>query len=432
MYSRNTSTNVGEQGGNPWIVFFFITSIFLVTTVEWDTSRVLYSPDLDARAAGVERVDFLEKGSPLRRMTYPLLGLYGLLSLMQSGIGRLAPRSRLGWLVVFCVAWAFLSVTWSDDVGLTVRRLISFGMFCLGSLALGRRLSPRQIGSFLLFLTGAFVLLGVIAEIDLGTFSPMTSGYRFTGTQHPNSQAICCSVLLLSSVYLADVSRERRRFFLSIAGLAFVLLVLTKSRTSFAATMVALILLKSISQKKSKSTALIVVGTLLLAASVMVMGDRAISALGSGVNLGRSAEGVTTLNSRTWLWMECRGYAGQRPILGYGFNGFWTPERVTKISESQGWGLGSAHSIYIDLLLNLGMVGFFGFVMVIVTATLRARSALTQTGDRGYAFLLAFLIFYSLHGLLESIFINPGYAAFMSMVVFSHLAFSDFYDRISG
>ncbi len=432
MYSPNTSTNFGVQRGNPWIVFLFITSIFLVTTVEWDTSRVLYSRDLDARAAGAERVNFLEKGSPLRRMTYPLLGLYGLLSLMRSGNGRPSPQGRLGWFVLFCVAWAFLSVTWSDDVGLTVRRLISFGMFCLGSLALGFRLSPRQIGSFLLFLSGAFVLLGVIAEIDQGTFSPMTSWYRFTGTQHPNSQAICCSVLFLSSVYLADVSRERRRFFLSIAAVAFVFLVLTKSRTSFAAAMVAVILLKSISQKKSKSTAIIFIVTLLLAVSVMVMGDRAISALGSGVNLGRSSEGVSTLNSRTWLWMECRGYAGQRPVLGYGFNGFWTPDRVTQISESQGWGLGSAHSIYIDLLLNLGMVGLLGFIMVIVTAMLRARWALTQTGDRGYAFLLAFLVFYSLHGLLESIFINPGYAAFMSMVVFSHLAFSNHCDRISG
>jgi exopolysaccharide production protein ExoQ len=392
---------------------------------------VLYSPNLDARAAEVERVDFLQKGSPLRRMTYPLLGLYGLLSLVQSGIGRPSPRGRLGWLIVFCVCWAFLSVTWSDDVGLTIRRLISFGMFCLGSLALGWRLSPRQIGSFLMFLSGAFVLVGLVAEIDLGTFSPLTSWYRFTGTQHPNSQAICCSVLLLSSVYLADVSKERGKFFLSVAGLAFVFLVLTKSRTSFAAAMVALILMKSISQKKSKSTAVIIVVTLLLAVSVMVMGDRAISALGSGVNLGRSSEGVTTLNSRTWLWMECRGYAGQRPVLGYGFNGFWTPERLMRISETQGWGLGSAHSIYIDLLLNLGLVGLFGFVMVIITAMLRARSALTQTGDRGYAFLLAFLVFYSLHGLLESIFINPGYAAFMSMVVFSHLAFSNYCDRIS-
>jgi O-antigen ligase len=349
---------------------------------------------------------------------------------MKGGSGRLSPRGRVGWLVVFCVAWAFLSVTWSDDVGLTIRRLISFGMFCLASLALGRRLSPRQIGSFLFFLSGAFVLVGVIAEVDLGTFTPLASGYRFTGTQHPNSQAICCSILFLSSVYLADTSRQRRRFFLSIAALAFVFLVLTKSRTSFAAAMVALVLLKSISQKKSKNTAIIFVVTMLLATAVMVMGDKAISALGSGVNLGRSSEGVTTLNSRTWLWMECRGYAGQRPLLGYGFNGFWTPERVTRISESQGWGLGSAHSIYIDLLLNLGMVGFLGFIMVIITAMLTARSALTKTGDRGYAFLLAFLIFYSLHGLLESIFINPGYAAFMSMVVFSHLAFSNFYDTI--
>ena len=35
----------------------------------------------------------------------------------------------------------------------------------------------------------SFILLGIVAEIALGTFVPLVDGYRFTGTTHPNTQA---------------------------------------------------------------------------------------------------------------------------------------------------------------------------------------------------------------------------------------------------
>lgn len=424
--------DVNEPSRNPWFVFLLITSVFLLTTVEWDASLALNESGSDARMAQLERVDYVSKGSPLRRLTYPLLGLVGLMSLMSTARPRPSPQGLLGWLVIFCVFWTFMSVAWSDDADLTVRRLVAFAMFCVAALAFGARLSPRQIGFLLAVSSGAFVALGVLAEIDQGTFVPWASWYRFSGVQHPNSQAICCSILLLSSAYLADVPATKRRMWLFIAVSSLVLLILTKSRTSFAAIIVALVVYKAMTREQKKNAVLLLALAMIFASAVIVLGDKAVSALGRGVNLGRSAEGgVHTLNSRTWLWMECRGYAGARPLLGYGFNAFWTPERMMRISETQGWGLGSAHSIYIDTVLNLGMIGFLGFTSVIGLSILRARSKLKSSGGRGYGFLLAFLVFYALHGLLESIFINPGYPAFASMVVFSHIAFSSSRSKMS-
>ena len=46
-----------------------------------------------------------------------------------------------------------------------------------------------------------------------------------------------------------------------------------------------------------------------------------------------------------------------RPWLGYGYGGFWTPERLERVSLDQGWIVPHAHNTYLDEELALGVVG---------------------------------------------------------------------------
>jgi len=210
-------------------------------------------------------------------------------------------------------------------------------------------------------------------------------------------------------------------------------LILTKSRTSFAGAVIALLAYKSMTVTSTKQIRLAMVIGLILMVAYLALGESALPILGKGAQLGRSGGDMSTLNGRTWVWMEIRRFIGYRPVAGYGFNGFWTPERMEEVSERQGWVLGSAHCAYLDVTLNLGIVGFGAFVTVLLTAILRSRWAFRVTGLRGYAFMYAFLIFYALQGVLESIFVRPGYFSFMSMVVLAALGFSnqaeDWFDR---
>jgi len=145
------------------------------------------------------------------------------------------------------------------------------------------------------------------------------------------------------------------------------------------------------------------------------------------VLLGRTSGGsheAINLNGRVWLWQECRGYAGQHRFIGYGFNGFWTPERIEAISKSQGWTLTTGHSIYVDLILELGVIGCGGVLLVLLLSARKAVRCYATTGRLEYAFAFGFLVYYALHGTLESMFLNPGYVAFMSMLVIGWLGFT--------
>ncbi len=76
------------------------------------------------------------------------------------------------------------------------------------------------------------------------------------------------------------------------------------------------------------------------------------------VLLGRH-EQVSTLTGRVPLWIECWSFVEQRPLTGYGYNGFWTEDRAWDLTDTQGWVLASSHSMYLETVLNLGLVGFF-------------------------------------------------------------------------
>ena len=153
---------------------------------------------------------------------------------------RLKINGLLGWLILFYLVWAFSSLVWAEDIALTFRKLIVLAMLCLGALAVSKRFSLRDIIWFAFFSTSLYLIIGIIAEIALGTFHPFFVSYRFAGTLHPNSQGINCIVLLLAAVCLAGSTMRGHKFFLICALIALVFLVLTKSRTAFASAMLAL------------------------------------------------------------------------------------------------------------------------------------------------------------------------------------------------
>jgi len=89
-------------------------------------------------------------------------------------------------------------------------------------------------------------------------------------------------------------------------------------------------------------------------------------------------------------------------LEGYGFNAFWTGDRIADISAAQGWTLSSAHNSYIDLLLNVGLIGavlcLASMVGVLrIAARLEARYA-----GVGYGFFGMLVVFALASGTLET------------------------------
>ena len=310
----------------------------------------------------------------------------------------------LAWALFFFGIWSLASVTWSIDVPWTLRKLIGFGIFCCCAAVLTSRFSVDFVPECIFYLTAIFLLAGISIEIVSHIFEPLSNDYRFSGGVHPNIQAINCVMMLLGAVSLAERTERRQRIFQWIAAaIAFLFLILTKSRTSLLCALLAITIFYLIkSPNKWKFLAYLfgfaficlILGTLvneILAANLLEV-----------VLLGRDSEETLTFTGRTSIWETAMTFIGWRPILGYGYNSFWIPPHIRAFSETMGWNISDAHSAYLDQLLSTGLVGLVSYLAILILGLKNSIVLFAKTGEPGYGFLLMIFIFFSVHGFLES------------------------------
>jgi exopolysaccharide production protein ExoQ len=410
-------------GRTPWILFLFLAAVFFLNYHDlYFSKRGIdnFNPSEEDITAGVA------EGSPTRRVALLSLGLYAIVSLLHRRTnGRTRIDHSLGWVLLGFEGWAFLSLVWSEDPSLTFRRLVAFGIFCIAAVVVARRLSLREIILWTFFTSALFLVIGISAEVFLNTFRPLTSGYRFAGTIDPNNQGVNCALLLLSGVAAANVEKHRRELFLVGAMLGFVFLILTASRTSFAAALLALVIYLA-EECSGKSKIAIAYGlTTAFCVFLMVLGNAILPTLRSAVMLGKDGTDVTSFHGRSGIWEDVGPYIDRRPILGYGYGGFWTPAHISEISEEEKWGVPNSHSAYLDYLLELGAVGLVLYVLLLFGGIRRAFRFHKLSRNPAYAFCGALLMFCVVDGLLESAVASPSFLMFLCLVTLASLAFKN-------
>jgi O-antigen ligase len=104
--------------------------------------------------------------------------------------------------------------------------------------------------------------------------------------------------------------------------------------------------------------------------------------------LGRSA----TLSGRTDIWASAWDAASTRPLHGYGFGGVWGSDvpPTDEIWRQLRFEAFHAHNGYLDLFLQVGLIGIALF-LVAVGATL-ARTLQERTPGAGWAAAITFVL----------------------------------------
>ncbi|MGA9133526.1 MAG: O-antigen ligase family protein, partial [Candidatus Sulfotelmatobacter sp.] len=304
----------------PWLIFLFLAAVFFL--VYHDLSYSKKGPD-DFTLSEDDIAANVAEGSPVHRIALLSLGLFAIGSLVRHRTnGRLRIHGSLGWILLCFAAWASLSPIWAEDLALTIRRLVVFGILCIAAVAIACSFSFREIVFWTLFSSTLFLVVGFSAEVFLGTFRPFASGYRFAGTLDPNNQGVNCALLLLSGVAAADLEKNRRRLFRACALVGFGFLILTASRTSFAAALLSLAVYWG--AVCSRATKIALAYALCMALCILLLVPEVLPDLKSAIMLGRDDHGIESFHGRTGVWEEVGYYIRQRPILGYGYGGFWT------------------------------------------------------------------------------------------------------------
>jgi O-antigen ligase len=290
-------------------------------------------------------------------------------------------------------------------------------------MAVARRLSLREIILWTVFSTTLFLVIGIFAEVLFGTFRPFASGYRFAGTLHPNFQGIDCGLLLLSGVAAADVEKHKRTIFLACAIVGLVFLILTESRTVIAAALLALAAYFAAVCSRATKIAMAYSLSIVFCLLLLFFEAGLIPDLKSAIMLGRDDSTVDSFNGRTGIWEDVGYYIHRRPILGYGYGGFWTPTHIRVISGEEKWAISDSHSAYLEYLLTLGAVGLVAYTLLLFAGIRRAFRFQRLSQNSAFAFCGALLVFCSSDGFLESAVVNPSLLMFLSMAVLAQLAF---------
>jgi exopolysaccharide production protein ExoQ len=304
-----------------------------------------------------------------------------------------APQWRaLPWTALAFTGWAGASVAWSRWPETTALTWALLAATTLVGIALAAMLTWRQLVSALAWALAAVMAFSVAFEAwaalivggpvgiefaavdahtersDIWTSAQLFTGGRLDGIVG-NANLLAMLALLavvVVSIRLA-VERHQRGIFIAVLAVSAYLLVRTESATAFIATAVlALALVILLAARIARTTAgrlrvYVAAATLAaIAAGLAWLMRRGILSF-----LGRDGD----LTDRTEIWDLVFSRGAAQPVVGNGFATPWIPWDPAFsdwIVMPRGLHIIQAHSVWVDVWFQLGVVG------VVVLAALYA------------------------------------------------------------
>ena len=382
-----------------------------------------------------EEVDAKQTFSISRQIGIASVGVLGCILLVARGGRPLVFNNALAKMILALGAVCLLSILWSDDIAFTIRRLGGAVLCFIGVLGFCRQFSPRDLCKMVLVLSVAYVCAGVASELGGIGYSMEAARYRFGGTVNPNLQGIYCALIGLSALCLLQGSTGNRWKLrgLFLFGVAF--LLLTGSRTALYSFLLAVAAHWWLSSSP-RSKALLLTGVpallaLLVLGYELFVGNATVRFL-EVITVGRDVETLSTMTSRIPVWNELIHYIGERPLLGYGYQGFWAGDRLNQFAESLGWAAQSSHNAYLETILSVGLIGGTLHILIVIFGVFRSSRYYRDTADLGFGFVFALIAFATVHSFAESAFSKPLFPCMIFVTGLSMLAFQPYAWRLDA
>jgi O-antigen ligase len=275
-------------------------------------------------------------------------------------------------------------------------------MWTLFGLFLAARYTMRDflkhLGAALLIIAVLSMLFGLLAPA-YGTEHGFNEGAWRGAFTTKNVLAETMVIGCLVFWFLARTSRHGWRKWGVPAVLAFVLTVLARSAGALIILGSLFVIIPTILALRSGGigAALVVCGMVAAGAAASVgISERQVvlSAIGKNV----------TLTGRTELWGAVTDHIKTRPLLGYGYTAFWEAGSAASqaVRAAVGWDAPHSHNGFLDLWLDLGLVGLLTFLASFALATRHAWAALRVSPDGGGLWILAFLAVIAINNMTES------------------------------
>jgi exopolysaccharide production protein ExoQ len=261
-----------------------------------------------------------------------------------------------------------------------------------------------------------------------GVFTPWENEYRLYGITHANTLGALMAMFVLAALGLRRSSERHRNWYLIAAGFGIAVLILTKSRAAAVGLVAALWVWVMLGAEDRRRV--VVLGlfgfALVVPLVIFLVGEDLSDGIRRTVLLGRENNSPETFTGRIPLWeFLVSRYLDERPFFGYGFQGFWTPRHILRVTASQGWIILHAHSGYLNILLELGYVGLSLFVLVLAFAMKRVYAYFRATRDPGWLFMAALLTWAIVASFFDSHLLSISLRNFFCMLALAKIALFD-------
>ena len=358
-----------------------------------------------------------EEGSPLDRTILFLLIVLAL---------WVVARRRISWSALFrqnlalasLLLFALASVVWSDFPFITFKRWVrDLGTYVMILIVLSERHPLEAVSIVLrrlsyLLLIASTILIKYYPELGV-LYNPWTGAPEYTGAS--TSKNMLGAICLIAALYLVwdtvDRWPERKTRAITrrlvVNGLmiltALWLMNLSNSATSRVCLVLGclIILLAHTKLAKANPRRILIAIPAALVSYVVVDFFVDVSSLVAEL-LGRDP----SLTGRRGIWSAVLAQQ-TNPLLGVGYQTFWLGQRLLGVFKTldTAFIINEAHNGYLEVYLNLGLIGLALIVLVIATSY-RTLWLQTVTSPRFASFSLAFWSIMLVYNITEAAFVG--------------------------
>lgn len=306
---------------------------------------------------------------------------------------------RRNWSLVLLLVLAVLSSLWGQMPDLILRKSIGLFGTTLFGIALAIRVSFEEQLRMLSWLFRILAALSLVCVVLLPSYGISSEGEWMGVFGYKNALGAAMGLGLLVEWHLPTPTRLSK-VLKTLAMLLYVVVLLNSDSVTPGVCLVGTLVLVNIYKFAALRLRVPSYALSLMLAVLVSAGSLLVSANSDRVMglLGRSSH----LTGRTEIWSLVISFISQRPILGYGYSGFWlgaSPESFV-VNRLMGGPVMYSHNGYLEMLLTLGAIGLLLTLVFLATGIKRALGLCRRPFDTEL-WPLAFLLYFLFHNLGE-------------------------------
>lgn len=290
-------------------------------------------------------------------------------------------KSPLQFLLLALVIFSLL---WSEDIGTGLTYIKGLIRIYFLAIYLAMRYPLREQLRLIAWAFGAAASLSLFFSALVPGFihqAPELAGMWSGIYGHKNELGYMMAWSAGVFLHLGLSSSRYRWLMWMLCGISICLIILSRSTTSLTIllTMILLLPIYRFLKKTNYKLQFITINLalmLIIIFAILVLNNAEILVGASGKDL--------TFNGRSDLWELVIAKVWERPWFGYGYYGFWTSDAASNLRATYEWA-SNAHNGFLELLLELGFLGFLifaaGFLRFFVMALARIVSVAKKPED---------------------------------------------------